>query len=295
MVGLREVMEHFKLSAGDVARITGYSKTTISLIKNNKYKANGQGEVEAEIVRKLVEAGYRIESDFKKWRVKRDVFIKTGNVRKFDTLCDELLAPDGDLTSSIGVNIGRAGRGKTKAARHYAVQHPEAVYVLFIDGFSLVDVAREIAFEIGGIRPRTFRACLDVIDEATLQQRRLIIIDEADKMPKKYFEMLRGINERCACPVILVGEEPLRKALESERRLKSRVRQVVVFEPVLLTDIAAYYQTAIGITLTGDVLQALWQRSQGDFRLVVRDAFSVVRIMNANRLQAVTMDVVKGI
>ncbi|OQX50301.1 hypothetical protein B5M47_03990 [candidate division CPR3 bacterium 4484_211] len=290
MAGLREVMERFNLSAGDVAHITGYAKSTISQIKNNKY--NGDGQVEAKILKKLVEAGYRLET---KLSVRRDVFIKTGNVRKFDTLCDELLAPQGDLTSSIGVVMGRAGRGKTKSARHYAVQHSEAVYVLFIDGFSLVDVAREIAFEIGGIRPRTFRACLDVIDEATLQQRRLIIIDEADKMPKRYFEMLRGLNERCACPIVLVGEEPLRKALDSERRLKSRVRQMVVFEPVLLTDIAAYYQAAIGITVNSDVLQVLWQRSQGDFRLVVRDAFSVVRIMNTNRLSAVTMDVVKGI
>jgi len=211
---LREVMERFNLSAGDVARITGYAKSTVSRIKNNKY--DGDGQVEAEIIKKLAEAGYAFQES--KLRVKRDVFVKTANVKRFDTLCDELLDPEGDLTCSIGVVIGRAGRGKTKAARHYAVQYPEAVYVLFIDGFSLVDVAREIAYEIGGIRPRGFRQCLDVIDEATQQQRRLIIIDEADKMPKKYLEMLRGINERCACPVVLVGEEPLRKALESERR-----------------------------------------------------------------------------
>ncbi|RKY69169.1 MAG: hypothetical protein DRQ24_11035, partial [Candidatus Latescibacterota bacterium] len=126
MAGLREVMERFNLSAGDVAHITGYAKSTISQIKNNKY--NGDGQVEAEILKKLAEAGYRLET---KLSVRRDVFIKTGNVRKFDTLCDELLAPQGDLTSSIGVVMGRAGRGKTKAARHYAVQHSEAVYVLF--------------------------------------------------------------------------------------------------------------------------------------------------------------------
>jgi DNA transposition AAA+ family ATPase len=107
--------------------------------------------------------------------------------------------------------------------------------------------------------------------------------------------MLRGINERCACPVVLVGEEPLRKALESERRLKSRVRQVVVFEPVTLTDIAVFYQAAVGLHLDPEVLHALWQRSQGDFRLVKQDALEAVRIMNANRLTALTMDVVKAL
>ncbi len=291
MVGLKEVMSHFGLSAGDVARITGYSKSTISQIKNNKY--GGDGQVETEILDKLKEAGYVVSKT--KFRVRSDVFIKTANVHKFDTLCDELLDRDSDLTSSIGVVIGRAGRGKTKAARHYVVQHSESIYVLFVDGFSLVDVAREIAYEIGGIRPRTFRACLDVIDEATLQGRRLIILDEADKMPKKYFEMLRGINERCSCPILLVGEEPLRRVLDSERRLKSRVRRVVVFDPVTVADVVAYYQMSVGLSLNSEVAHALWQRSQGDFRLVVRDAFAAVRLMNTNRLVSLTMDVVKGI
>ena len=88
MLGLKEVMKKLNLSASDVAQITGYARSTISQIKNNKY--NGDGQVEAEILKKLAEAGYRLET---KLSVRRDVFIKTGNVRKFDTLCDELLAP----------------------------------------------------------------------------------------------------------------------------------------------------------------------------------------------------------
>lgn len=290
---LTEIMKQYGLSLKKVAEITGFDKSTISLVKNNKYK--GSPEVPQQILKKLEEAGYKPQ--FRKITVKPYVFITTENVRKFDALCDELLDPSTDLTSSIGVVIGRAGRGKTVAARHYAVMHREAAYVLYVDGFSLVDVAREIAFELGGIRPRTFRSCLNVIEDALTAsaKRRLVIIDEADKMPKKYLEMLRGINERAALPIVLVGEEPLRRALEQERRLKSRTRSIVVFDPISVPDVYAYYKMALGLDLDPEVAEALWQRSKGDFRLVVRDAIAVARIMNTNRLVAVTMDVVRAL
>ena len=289
---LAEIMKQYGLSLKQVADITGFDRSTISLVKNNKYK--GSPEVPQEILRKLEEAGYK--PSFRRIVVKPYVFITTENVRKFNALADELLDPSTDLTSSIGVVIGRAGRGKTVAARHYAVMHRDAVYVLYVDGFSLVDVAREIAFELGGVRPRTFRACLNVIEDALqASNRRLVIIDEADKMPRKYLEMLRGINERAALPIVLVGEEPLRRALEQERRLKSRTRRIVIFDPISIPDVYAYYKMALDVELAPDVADALWRRAKGDFRMAVRDAIAVARIMNTNRLVAVTSDVIRAL
>ena len=285
---LDSLMRAKGLSVSDVARICGLSKATVSLAKNGK-----DARKETLVLEKLAENGYA--ESVKAFRVQRDVFVKTENTKAFDELCDEFIDPDGDLTSSIGVVIGRAGRGKTFAARRYAVMNSSAVYVLFIDGFSLVDVAREIAYELAGIRPRFFRDCVDVIDEATFKERRLVIIDEADKMPKKHIEMLRGLNERCMLPMVLVGEETLKKTLESERRLKSRVRRIVDFKPISLVDIAAYYSSAVGIELDGEVLKELHKRSGGDFRNVVKDAFAIVRILNANRLTGIDLDVVRSL
>ncbi len=292
---LSKIMEMAGLSTGDVASITGYSKSTISQIKNNKYSESKQAELEGEIVQKLESEGFAADTVFERIRLKKDVFIKTENVKHFEALCDELIDPEGDLTSSIGMVVGRAGRGKSFAAKRYAVMHTDSVYVLYIDGFSLIDVAKEIAYELSGVRPRQFRACVDVIDEATFKRKKLVIIDEADKMPKKYFEMLRGINERCALPIVLVGEENLRKNLESERRLKSRIRDIVAFSGIDVVDIAAFYSAAMGMSLKSDVLEALHKRSSGDFRLVVKDAMSIARILNANEINTVSMEIIKGL
>jgi DNA transposition AAA+ family ATPase len=293
MMKLCEVMEQKGMSVADVARLTGKSKSVISLVKNGKYPK--QDEAESEILSLLAKDGYvEQESEFRRLRVARDVFVKTENVKRFDALADELIDPEGDLTSSIGVVVGRAGRGKTFAARRYAVQNLDAAYTLFIDGFSLVTLAREIAYELTGAKPRFFAECIDAIAESTITKRRLVIIDEADKMPKKHFEMVRALNERCAVPVVLVGEENIKKIIDSERRLKSRVRDIVPFEPISVVDIAVYYKQAVGISnIEGEILKTLWKRSGGDFRFVVKDAFAIVRILNASRIDAITPAVIK--
>ncbi len=292
MSRLAQVMRENGLSVADVSKLTGISKTTVSLVKNGKYQDEAK---EDEILKKLEEQGVSTAGIGRTLRVNRDVFVRTSNVDRFFELADELSDPVGDLTSSIGMVIGRAGRGKSFAARRYAVNNENSVYILYVDGFSLVDVAREIAYELSGLKPRFFRACLEAIEDASVTERKLVIIDEADKMPKKTFEMLRSINERCALPMILVGEENLKKILQSERRLKSRVRRIVHFEPVDLVDITAYYKQAVGIVPEGEALKMLHKRCSGDFRLVVRDSFEVVRILNASGLNRINEDVVKGL
>ncbi|MBI3584234.1 MAG: AAA family ATPase [Nitrospinae bacterium] len=287
---LKKLMEQYKgeLINARVAKLTGYDESTISLIIRGKYSGN-TSEIEADIVNKLSEHGYRLQE--KNFRVRADVFIQTSNVRKFNSLCDEL--SEGDLTSSFGVVVGTAGRGKTKAAVHYAVNNPDAVYVQFITGFSLTDVSREIAYELNGIRPFRFRDCLMEIEKATRSKRKIILIDEADKMHLQSVEMLRGLNERCLCPIVLIGEEAVVRYMDRERRLKSRVRQTVAFEEITLSDVSAYFRLAAGIDLDAECAKAIWKRSGGDFRYVVRDAHSIVRIMNTSNQHVVTMDIVR--
>lgn len=288
---LAELMKHHKLSLSQVESITGLDRSTLSLIRAKKY--NGNRELELQAVEKLKEAGYEMPA-FVRLAVKPDVFVTTENVIKFQSLCDELKSTD--LTSSFGIVSGRAGRGKTKTAIWYTVQNPQdAVYVLYIDGMSIPQLAREICFEVTGLRPRSFYDCLIEIEKTTRLKRKLILIDEADKMPKKYIEMLRGFNERCLCPVALIGEETITSKLDEERRLKSRVRRVVQFEPMSVSDVVTFYQMAVGIDIDPSVAMLLWERAKGDFRVVVRDAYSVVRVLNTNETTELTAEMVAGL
>ncbi len=291
---LKRLMEGHGLTGAAVSKLTGSSESLISLITRGKYGDN-QVEAEADIIKKLADQGYKLQEGSGKIAVTPDIFITTDNVKRMESLCNELIDPAGDLTSSFGIVIGRAGRGKTKSGLHYAVNQPDAVYVLYIDGLSLVGVARKIAYELAGIKPVSFEKCLDAIDRETATNRRLIIIDEADKMPRKSIEMLRGVNEQCRCPIVLVGEEALANTVGQERRLKSRVRQTVAFDEVTVPDVMVYFRMSMGLELDIECVRAVWKRADGDFRLIVRDAHAMARIMNASKLQAVTMDVVKAL
>lgn len=295
METLRSMMEERGLSIGDVARLTREPKSKISGILRGSYPGRIE-EQERIIANKLLEAlGERRPAQAAPGQLKvRPVFIQTRNVQHFEKLCRELMDPDAVLGPSLAAVIGRAGRGKTEAAKHHAVMNG-AIYIRFMGMFSAVDLLREVAHELDGVRPRTTRACLNVIEKEMGRGRRLIIVDEADRMPVSYIHVFRDLNERCACPVIFIGEEGLKAKLSSQRRISSRTRAEVEFGEVSISDLTTYWKQAVGIELDPEVAKALHKRSGGDFRLVVKDALALVRILNANSTLTVTMSMVKGL
>jgi len=159
------------------------------------------------------------------------------------------------------------------------------VYVLYVDGYTQTKLLKEVAFELCGTKPITFERCLEAIEEGARFARKLVIIDEADKMPLRYIEMLRAINERCSLPLLLVGEEELYAKLANVPRLKSRVRKPIVkFMPIDIVDVSAFYKIAIGLTIQPEVANELCNRANGDFRVVVNDAMAIVNILNTSGL-----------
>ena len=152
-----------------------------------------------------------------------------------------------------------------------------------MDGYTQTKLLKEISYELTGTRPSTFEKCLDAIEEGSRIVRKLIIIDEADKMPLRYIEMLRAINERCCLPLLLVGEEELYARMSNVPRLRSRIRKPIVkFGPVDLVDVSAFFKLAIGISIQVDVAQELCERANGDFRVVVNDARAIIDILNTS-------------
>lgn len=284
------VMQKNSLGVTEVAKLTGYSKATVSKLCTGTYP-NGH-KPRADILSKLKDAGYSVPEESMNVKIDAGVFVQTENVSRIFWLLESLRDTGADLTSSIGVVTGQAGRGKTFAVKRFTALNENVYYIFFVDGFSVVDVLREMAYEASGTRPFTFRGCLDVIDEATRHNRTTFILDEADKMPKRYFDLIRSINERCAAPIVLVGEENLNQVLQSERRLRSRVRDVVSCQAISIADVSSYYRVVLKQELDPEVARELWRRSGGDFRPVVRDAMTVKAIMQASDLVTITPEVV---
>lgn len=224
----------------------------------------------------------------------RNEFIETANVTKFNQVCAEVE----DSTSLVGPSLvmitGPAGRGKTEAAKHYAT-HTDAIYIPPLNTRTPAMVLREITFELCKVKPVRSETCLNMIGDEMAKERRLIIIDEADLLPMQILEMLRNLNERYACPIVLIGEDDLKGKVGSRRRLSSRIRRHIEFSPVTQPDIVLFFRRAMNIKITPEVTAVLHQHSRGDWRPVLTAAIAIERALKASGISEVTVELAKDV
>lgn len=298
---LAEALEITQLTLQQAGDLVGLGKSAVSRVKNREYP--NWENIERAIIAKMAEANLFPETvDIElpepgTLAVNPTAFISTQNVVALNSLANGLLDPRTTLNSSIGMVTGSAGLGKTTAIQRYAAMQDQAVYVLYMEGYTLSMLIRKIAYELTGFNRRTFDNNLAIIKEATSIYRKLIIIDEADRMPIRIIESLRNINEYCGAPILLVGEESLASRLETIPRLKSRIRKPeIVFKPINIVDVATYYQIATGLDISGspEVCQQLLRWAGRDFRTLVNDAQHIISTMNTNGLSELTEEVLNA-
>ncbi|MDX9820642.1 MAG: ATP-binding protein [Syntrophales bacterium] len=223
-----------------------------------------------------------------------NAFISTPNITKFNTLCQELEDPMSMIGPSLAMITGPAGRGKSEAARHYAI-HSNAIYIPPMNTRTPTMVLREIAFELAKIRPSRSEACLEIIGSEMAKERRIVFIDEADLLPMPILEMLRNMNERYACPVVLIGEDELKGKIESRRRLSSRIRRRMEFPPVSQQDVAFFFKTCLGLILNAEVTAAIHKEAKGDWRPVLTTAIGIERAMKASGLKECSLEMASDV
>lgn len=294
---MREIIEKYKeqtgksLSDASIANILGWSKTTMSFVVNGTY-ANLDSKLE-EAYNKLLgdqdEASAGAQSDgFEEIVVKTDVIVATPDFNAVYGLCNGLIDPKSSLTASIGMVTGVAGRGKTTTVRRFAVEHPGVVYILYM-GYSKSSLFRVIAEEMTGRSFSSYYKNLQLILEATRAWRKLIIIDEADRMPLNLIEDLRTLNESGSVPLLLVGEPALASMTKRADRIESRIRKPrIEFHPLDYVVLSTLYKEACGLTLTKGVAEKLVKAAGADFRVAANDMQNIVRLMNINHQSVLT-------
>ena len=216
----------------------------------------------------------------------KDVFVPTENFQRLQSICDDCM--DSSHGLEMAAVLGRAGRGKTTAAHRIATMNLNSVFVRFEEWMSPIGLIREITFNVAGTRPRAMQTCRGLLQDELSRQRRIVLVDEADRMSLRHLNALRDLHDIFRAPVVMIGEESLRGKLGQERRLVSRVRETVNFQPVGQNDIVVFYRKALDLALKPDHAGKFAKHSQGDFRLVVKDALAVERIMRASGLKEIT-------
>ena len=224
----------------------------------------------------------------------KNEFIITGNTTKFIKICQELEDPSSLIGPSLAMVTGPAGRGKTETSRHYAV-NSNAIYIPPMNIRSPEMVLREISFELAGTRPSRSDACLAIIGEEMSKSRRLIMIDEADLLEMKVLEMLRNVNERFACPIMLIGEEELKGKIGSRRRLASRIRRRMDFGAINQQDIGFFFKQSMGLKVSPDITAIIQKHANGDWRPVLTTAIGIERAMKASNVTEITPEMVNDV
>lgn len=303
MIELKKAIEITGMSLGDIAAMMECSKATVSKVKDHDYPAWEAWE--KRTVEAMVRDGYltieqaQLLPEHERQRIEIDdtKFVRTNNVMALDALASDLLNPRSTLNASIGVCTGKAGYGKTTTIKHFCATNDRATYILYMDGYSIAGLMRDALRSMTGETRRSFTDIKDSIRDASAVYRKLLVVDEADRMPIRLLEALRGLNEYCGLPILLIGEPALLTKIHTEPRLESRMRKPrVEFAPLSCVDIALYWNEAIGLDLTGktEIQQMLLKSCHGDFRVMVNDAQRIVQHMNTNGLTDVDMKVVRN-
>jgi len=224
----------------------------------------------------------------------RNVFVVTENAVRFDDICNELEDPMSLIGPSLAMVTSPAGRGKTEASKHRAA-NSTAIYLPPMNKRSPLMLLREITFDLAKVKPGRIEPCLEIIGDEMAKDRRLIIVDEADLLPMAILEMLRNINERYSCPILLLGETELRGKVGSRRRIASRIRRSMDFAALTQPDIVLFFKKALEFELSPSVTAIIHRHSQGDWRPVLTLAASIERAMKASGLKKISEGLVKGI
>jgi len=219
----------------------------------------------------------------------RHEFIPTKSFQDFQALCDDL------INFRIGVEmacvVGKAGLGKTTAAQRMHTVNGTAAYVRYVEWMTPPALIREICFALTGTRPRSAQRCFDAIRQELSRTQRLIMVDEVDRASIRHLNLLRDFHDVAKVGVILIGEEGLLGKISQEARLENRARRNVFFQPVEVLDVQAFYEKALGVSLSSTQAARLTRHASGVFRSVVKTALAIERSMHATGVSEVTEEI----
>ncbi len=198
----------------------------------------------------------------------KGIFIETENVSKFGRVMRQALDTERGRPGMVCVS-SPAGLGKTLAAEQHYAQHGGA-YVRVWEDWTQQALLQAICFELAGTRPHGADRCKWAICNALMDNRRVIYVDEADRLNIKRIEDLRDIYVYTGVPIVLIGEPGLPTMLSARSRVDDRIPNEyrVEFGPITSTDVLLYAQEAAGLSLTPEACALVAKSTKGNFRRI---------------------------
>jgi len=172
-------------------------------------------------------------------------------LEKMETLLQ--LTFDEQTISVIGAV---SGAGKTLASERFAIENPFAIYLYVPEIISVRYLLTTLCIKLGlpsmGLSiPQMF----EQISNNMLQEKRLLIFDESDRLNRKMFEILRDIwhDGKGNLGIAFVGDENLMNKIkrpsdlrENLIRLMRRVKYTEILQPLHADDVKMVFKQHFG-------------------------------------------------
>ncbi len=203
----------------------------------------------------------------------KPTFVNTINVRRFSGMMDalELKGDEG----CFAVVWSQAGRGKTRTSQRWHANNEGSIYLraLKIWRTSELEFLRTLCRELGDKTPPHRKGpCFNFIVDRMVENPVPVFIDELEKLPGYFLEIVRDISDLTTAPFILIGEEEILSYMRRNRRVWSRTFQALEFAPISASEIITYTRQATDLELTSPkVADIYYVSSEGDFRIIKRD------------------------
>lgn len=287
---LAQEVKASSLSQRQIAEGVGYSPSTINQVLNGNY------EKPDAIIDRMV--------NFFRQRHQRADIIETRNYEECQNFFDTVIPKN-----ALGMVVGNSGFGKTKICKHYAANHDNVAYVEIDRSMNVKEVLVALAEAmLINVAKGSLYDWKNTIKTALRKKPRHIIIDQADLLPMKAFDILRTIHDDGHCSMIFAGMPTVISAMTSNPRygadmsyLYSRVRHLFNLTGPTVKDVLLFAEK-FDLNVGNEMIKQLltWISCRGEFRLlksIFEDAkdFKQAGIMDTDeeRVQAAYQNLLK--
>lgn len=167
---------------------------------------------------------------------------------------------------------GPAGVGKTTAVEEYLRNNTATILITAHQGYTSRDLFCELCDSLSVSPKGTLHAQLKRIVEKLEGSGRLIIIDQAEYLPRIALDMLRSVRDFAKIPIALVGLPRLNEIIVGDQnnfaQLSSRMRLRRKVDPMTANDEEILIHAYMG-DVPQDVIAALHKHCRRNARILV--------------------------